>query len=169
MTTDKQKMEGQFGPAIFGLLEESSIRHLWRLSLLANFMNVPIYAEVGKKYKMTRAEVAILYCLFRNKELLAQDIVLATSQPKNTISRAVSILLKKELIRRRTNVTDRRSKTLVLTQAGNEIIGEIMPYFRNRQHAMRQSLNKREKETFDKLLSKILLGMPSWPEVTSEK
>jgi len=117
---------------------------------------------------MTRAEVAILYCLYRGKELLAQDIVLATSQPKNTISRAVSILLKKELIRRRTNETDRRAKTLLLTEAGNEIIVEIMPYFRKRQYAMRESLSKEEKEIFDKLITKILLSMPNWPKVKAE-
>jgi len=168
MTSDQEKMESRFGPAIFGLVEDSSIRHLWRLSFLANFMTVPIYAELGKKYKMTRAEVAILYCLYRGKELLAQDIVLATSQPKNTISRAVSILLKKELIRRRTNETDRRAKTLVLTEAGHDIIVEIMPFFRNRQYAMREALTEDEKETFDKLVNKILLSMPNWPKVIPE-
>jgi len=166
MTKNRQKLESRFGPAIFGLVEDSSIRHLWRLSFLTNFMNVPIYAEVGKKYNMTRAEIAILYCLYRSKELLAQDIVLATSQPKNTISRAVSILLEKEFIRRRVNAMDRRAKTLVLTDAGNDIIVEIMPYFRDRQHAMRKGLSKKEKETFDKLVTKILLSMPDWPEVT---
>jgi len=33
---------------------------------------------------------------------------------------------------------------------------------------MREALSKEEKETFDKLMTKILLSMPNWPKVTSE-
>jgi len=162
MTFEEDRMNELFGPAISNLLEESSVRHIWRLSFLVNFFLRPMYAKVGKRNGVSRYEVQILYSLTRRDDLMAQDIALITGQPKNTVSRAVSLLLKKEYIVRTTRDDDRRAKTLELTDSGRKLITEVIPDIVRRQDLMRDVLTDEEKETFDKLLSKIVFALPNW-------
>ncbi len=165
MTTDIEEMVECFGPAIEVLLEESSIRHLWRLAFLVNFFIGPLYAQLSKRYDVSRPEVQILYCLSRHKGLLAQDIALVTGQPKNSISRAVSQLVEKKYLVRTPRKNDRRAKSLELTDSGHKIIQKIMPCFRSRQDAMRNALTINEQKHFDTLLNKIVHAMPNWIDI----
>jgi len=167
MTADSNQMIERFGPAIEGLLEESSIRHLWRLAFLVNFFIEPLYAEISKRYGIGRQEVQILYCLSRNEGLLAQDIASVTGQPKNSISRAVTQLVEKKYLLRTTRENDRRAKTLKMTDSGREILLKLMPGFRNRQEAMREALTVKEQKRFDELLNKIVHDMPNWVDMKS--
>jgi len=167
MTADSEEMIERFGPAIEGLLEESSIRHLWRLAFLVNFFIEPLYVEISKRHGICRQEVQILYCLSRNQGLLAQDIASVTGQPKNSISRAVSQLVEKKYLLRTTRKNDRRAKTLEMTNSGREILSKLMPCFRNRQEAMREALTVKEQKRFDDLLNKIVYCMPNWVDLTS--
>jgi len=134
-TSSADEMIDRFGPAIEGLLEDSSIRHLWGLSFLVSFFIVPLYAQVSTRYKVNRQEVQILYCLTQNSGLLAKDIALVTGQPKNSISRAVSLLIEKKYLRRIPRKNDRRAKTLEMTDAGREVIDKILPCIHERQDA----------------------------------
>jgi len=162
MTVKQDQMEDRFGPAITPFLETSSVRHIWRLSFLVNFFNGPIYTKLASRYGVNRAEVQILYSLYLCDGLLAQDISLVTAQPKNTISRAISQLLSKGFLNRKTYEGDRRAKSLELTELGRALVAEIMPNFIARQEAMRATLTKKELATFDSLLSKMVSGLPSW-------
>jgi len=162
MTFEEDQMNKLFGPAISNLLEESSVRHIWRLSFLVNFFLRPMYVKIENLYGVSRADVQILYSLTRRDVLLAQDIALVTGQPKNTISRAVSQLLKKGYIFRTTRDDDKRAKSLELTEKGRELITEIIPKINRRQDFMREVLTEKEQETFDTLLSKIVFSLPDW-------
>jgi len=165
MTAKSDDMIEQFGPAIEGLLEESSIKHLWRLAFLVNFFIEPLYAEISRRFGVGRQEVQILYCLTRHEELLAQDIALVTGQPKNSISRAVSQLVEKKYLIQTKRKDDRRTKSLKLTNTGRELVSEIMPSFRTRQKAMRVALTATEQKKFDVLLNKIVYAMPDWIDI----
>jgi len=142
MTFEEDRMNEQFGPAISNLLEESSVRHIWRLSFLVNFFLDPLYSETVKRYDLSRAEVQILYSLKQRHVLLAQDIAMITGRPKNTISRAVSTLLDKGYLERKTDHVDKRAKSLELTE--------------------REVLTEDEQKTFDELLSRIVFSLPEW-------
>jgi len=168
MTFEEERMNKLFGPAISNLLEESSVRHIWRLSFLVNFFLRPMYAKIEDCYGVNRADVQILYSLTRRDVLLAQDIALVTGQPKNTISRAVSQLLKKGYILRTTRNDDRRAKSLELTEKGRELIMEIIPKIVRRQDFMRDVLTDSEKETFDELLNRVVFSLPDWVDADLE-
>jgi len=155
-------MNELFGPAIINLLEESSVRQIWNLSFLVNFFLGPMYIEIGKRFDVSRAEVQILYSLTQHDVLVAQDIALVTGQPKNTISRAISVLLEKGYLYRTTSEDDKRAKSLELTEPGRTMIEEVIPFIVERQNLMRDVLSENEKKTFDKLLSKIVYSLPEW-------
>jgi len=155
-------MNKHFGPAISNLLEESSVRHIWRLSFLVNFFLDPLYTATSKRYNLTRPEVQILYSLKQRDVLFAQDIALITGRPKNTISRAVSLLLDKGYIDRKADRGDKRAKSLELTESGRKIISEVVPHIVHRQDLMREVLTEDEQKDFDELLSKIMFALPEW-------
>jgi len=167
MPANSTGMIDQFGPAIEGLLEESSIKHLWRLAFLVNFFLGPLYVQITNRYGVGRPEVQILYCLSRTEGLLAQDIALVTGQPKNSISRGVTLLVEKKYVTRTTRTNDRRAKSLKLTDSGRELITKIIPCFRGRQEAMRGALTPKEQKRFDDLLNKIVYAMPDWIDIES--
>jgi len=85
-----------------------------------------------------------------------------TGRPKNTISRAVSVLLDKGYVKRQTDNDDKRAKSLKLTDSGLEIISEVLPHIVHRQDLMREVLTDDEKKTFDDLLGKIVFSLPEW-------
>jgi len=87
---------------------------------------------------------------------------LITGQPKNTVSRAVSTLIEKEYLIRKTRDDDRRAKPLELTKSGRALIAEIIPHVERRQELAREVLTSDEQKTFDKLLSKIVFSLPEW-------
>jgi len=165
MTAKSDDMIERFGPAIEGLLEESSIKHLWRLAFLVSFFIEPLYVEISKRFGVGRQEVQILYCLTRHEGLLAQDIALVTGQPKNSISRAVSQLVKKDYLIQTTRTNDRRTKSLKLTNSGRELVSKVMPSFRTRQDSMRLALTETEQKRFDALINKIVYAMPDWIDI----
>jgi len=162
MTFKEDRMNKHFGPAISNLLEESSVRHIWRLSFLVNFFLDPLYTATSKRYNLTRPEVQILYSLKQRDVLFAQDIALITGRPKNTISRAVSLLLDKGYIDRKADRGDKRAKSLELTESGRKIISEVVPHIVHRQDLMREVLTEDEQKDFDELLSKIMFALPEW-------
>jgi len=169
MAANNDEMIDRFGPAIEGLLEESSIKHLWRLAFLVSFFIEPLYVEISRQFGVGRQEVQILYCLTRHESLLAQDIAMVTGQPKNSISRAISQLVEKEYLVQTKRKNDRRTKSLKLTNKGRELVSRIMPCFRTRQDAMRVALTATEQKKFDALLNKLLYAMPEWIDIETTK
>jgi len=162
LNIEEERMNEQFGPAISNLLEDSSVRHIWRLSFLVNFFLRPMYCQISERYGVGRFEVQILYSLTQQKNLMAQDISLITGQPKNTVSRAVSTLIKKKYIVRKTRDQDRRAKSLELTKSGRALIAEIIPHVERRQKLARDVLTPDERKKFDELLGKIVFSLPEW-------
>ncbi|MEM9013087.1 MAG: MarR family transcriptional regulator [Pseudomonadota bacterium] len=159
-------MAAHFGALSLVMLNDSDLRHAWRVNFLANFFTGPIYRQLDDRFALTRPEFVILYCLSNAEGLVARDICLVTGLPKNSISRAVGDLLGKGLIARRTDASDKRAKLLALTEAGRAMLAETIPEFDRRQQAMRQALSEAEKAEFDRLILKIVYAMPEWVQTT---
>jgi|GEM_PF-660398 len=160
--SDENRMNKQFGPAISNLLEASSVRHIWRLSFLVSFFVGPLDTSLKRRFGVSRPEVQILYSLTQHDGLRAQDICLITGTPKNTIRRSILQVQDKGYVRRKVLDDDKRAKTLELTDAGRELMLEVLPVIVHRQSLMRGVLNDEERRTFDALLSKIVFALPNW-------
>lgn len=151
-----------FGPLSITMLVDTELSPAWQVNFLANFFTGPIYAELAERFDLTRPGFVILYCLSQRDELVARDICLVTGLPKNSISRAVTELEGKGLIERDTDASDKRAKPLTLTDAGKTLLARVVPLFKERQIAMRDPLHEDEAAEFDRLISKIIFGMPEW-------
>jgi len=165
MTTqdvDTARLVEVFGAVAVRLLHSQPTVHAWRLNFLANFFTGPFYRDLDEHYGLSRPEYVILLGLSQQSGLLARDICLATGLPKNSISRAVTDLLRRGLVQARTVVEDRRAKRLFLTAAGAELFAKVLPLAEARQAAMRSVFSPDEAEQFDGLLIKLIEGMPTW-------
>ena len=158
----KAAMARHFGPLSLVMLEETELRHAWRVNFLANFFTGPAYRQIDEQFALTRPEFVILYCLSYAPGLTARDICLVTGLPKNSISRAVSDLLEKGLVERKAGLKDKRAKPIFLTKEGLSALQKIVPLFEARQENMRRVLTEDEQVEFDRLLQKIVYAMPEW-------
>ncbi|MBZ0163587.1 MAG: MarR family winged helix-turn-helix transcriptional regulator [Notoacmeibacter sp.] len=157
-----ERMIGRFGEASVKMLTDTPLVHAWRISFLANFFTGPIYRDIGASFGLSRPQFVILFCLSQKPGLAAKDVCLLTGLPKNSISRAVSELMERDLIERETRDEDKRSKTLVLTAEGARLLDLVIPLFETRQEAMRATLTDEELRQFDALVEKMIFAMPDW-------
>ena len=85
----------------------------------------------------------------------AKEIRTLFPRPQNTISRAVSLLERRGLIRQRTSADDGREKPLWTTRRGARLLGEIREVSRRRQEELFGGLTSAERATFLRLATKL--------------
>lgn len=137
----------------------------YRISLIGNFFNGPIYVEIYKRHKLLRDEVNTLFCLAHFPELIQRDICLVMGRPKNSVSRAISRLVKRDLIAVADDPRDGRRGVLTLKPAGRKLYNQTRQLFVERENLMLASLNARERRSLDKLLTKLMTHYKDWSDL----
>lgn len=85
----------------------------------------------------------------------AKEIRTLFPRPQNTISRAVSLLERRGLVRPKTSADDGREKPLWVTRRGARLLSEIREVSRRRQEELFGGLTPSERATFLKLATKL--------------
>lgn len=134
----------------------------YRIGLWANFYTVPVFAEIERRFGLLRDENNILFCLTHYGSLTARSICEVTARPKNSVSRAVERLLRAGLVRRETDPDDRRKGVLTITPEGRELLTRTSVLFQEREALMLRRLTATERRTLDRLLGKLMAGIPEW-------
>ncbi len=80
-----------------------------------------------------------------------------TAMDKVAVSRAVSSLLRQRRLERRFASADRRRSALRLSEAGQRIYAQVVPFALAYERALLRPLGARERATLDRAL-RILLG-----------
>ena len=82
-----------------------------------------------------------------------------TRTHKSTISRAVTALMKREIVERVENEDDRREFRLRLTRKGTALYEELIPRLLRREQEILSCLSAQERRDFARLLGKIEQGL----------
>jgi DNA-binding MarR family transcriptional regulator len=135
----------------------------FRTNFIAHHFNQPLYDLIQRRYRLTPPEHVVLYALGLQEGITADDIAASSSRPKNTLSRAINSLLRKKLVLRKQDQSDRRRLSLYLTRAGRRIVSETVPLFVRRERAMAAALTADEQHTLNELLTRIILSKSQWP------
>jgi DNA-binding MarR family transcriptional regulator len=135
----------------------------FRINYLALTFNIPIYGWIEAHNGLKRPEFVVLYSLNLKDGVAAKDVCSASGFPKNTISRAIQILLKRRLIRRAADESDRRSFVLRLTPAGRRIVASAMPAMLERERVMLNALTPAERHMLFELMAKMVISSTEWP------
>ena len=100
----------------------------FRLNRLAAEVSSALSVEYQERYGLDIPEWRVLATLgFRNEACSAQYIAHCTRTHKSTISRAVTALMKRQMVERVENADDRREFRLRLTRKGKTLYEELIP------------------------------------------
>lgn len=147
----------------FSILENSAVRFGYRISVLANWYRGPGYKDIEQKFGLTEPECSALFCIGHSDGLTATDVCNITGRPKNSMSRAISVLMDKNLLSRATDEVDARKKRLVLTPEGRTLYEKIVPIFLRSEQRIVQPLTPSELSDLDRLLTKMTQHITSDP------
>jgi MarR family transcriptional regulator, temperature-dependent positive regulator of motility len=148
-------------PTTLDLIADSPVKYGFRITTMRNWYAVPAFGRIERELDLTESEITVIFCLGHIPALRAKDVSVISARPKNSISRGVHLLLRKKLAQQNADRADKREKTLTLTSSGLAMFRKIMPIFQARQDAMLSALTARERQSFDRLLDKLLAGLDS--------
>ena len=128
----------------------------FRLNRLAAEVSAALSGEYQERYGLDIPEWRVLATLgFRNDACSAQYIAHCTRTHKSTISRAVTALLRRQLIERVENEDDRREYRLRMTRKGKELYEELIPRLLRKEQEILSCLSAQERKDFALMLGKI--------------
>lgn len=150
------------GLVLDAILKDNPIPLAYRINYVANFYVGPLVAQMEKRFKLTRPEWIVLFCLTRQPRLNAQLISIVSGRPKTSIASAVKQLQRKKLITRKTDIADSRRRVLYLTEAGRSLYKAIVDGFVAREAAMLESLDAGERRVLLRLFDKMIKNAGRW-------
>jgi len=128
----------------------------FRLNRLAAEVSSALSAEYATRYGLDIPEWRVLATLgFRHDACSAQYIAHCTRTHKSTISRAVTSLMKRQIIERVENEDDRREFALRMTRKGKALYQELIPRLKRKEQEILSCLSAQERKDFGALLGKI--------------
>jgi DNA-binding MarR family transcriptional regulator len=128
----------------------------FRLSRLAAEVSTSLANEYRERYGIDVPEWRVIATLgYRQTPCSAQYISQCTRTHKSTISRAVTTLLKNNVIERVENEDDRREFDLRLTRKGRKFYEELFPRLLLKEQEILSCLSAQERKDFARALGKI--------------
>jgi DNA-binding MarR family transcriptional regulator len=128
----------------------------FRLNRLAAEVSAALASEYQERYGLDIPEWRVLATLgFRDDACSAQYIAHCTRTHKSTISRAVTALMRRQLVERVENQDDRREYRLRMTRKGKALYQELIPRLLRREQEILSCLSAQERKDFAALLGKI--------------
>jgi DNA-binding MarR family transcriptional regulator len=128
----------------------------FRLNRLAAEVSAALSSEYQERYGLDIPEWRVLATLgFRAEPCSAQYISHCTRTHKSTISRAVTALMRRQLVERVENEDDRREFALRLTRKGRTLYEELIPRLLRKEREIMSCLTADERERFALALGKI--------------
>ena len=128
----------------------------FRLNRLAAEVSAALSVEYAARYGLDIPEWRVLATLgFRKDPCSAQYIAHCTRTHKSTISRAVTALMKRQMVERVENEDDRREFRLRMTRKGTALYEELIPRLLRKEQEILACLSAQERKDLGRLLGKI--------------
>jgi DNA-binding MarR family transcriptional regulator len=128
----------------------------FRLNRLAAEVSAALASEYQDRYGLDIPEWRVLATLgFRQGACSAQTIVHCTRTHKSTISRAVTALMRRQLVERVENADDRREFSLRMTGKGQALYEDLIPRLKRKEQKILSCLSAQERKAFAAALGKI--------------
>jgi DNA-binding MarR family transcriptional regulator len=127
----------------------------YRLSILTQLVSQSLHDLYAGPFGLSVTQWRVMAALGRFAPLTASDVGQRIVMDKVAVSRAVAALLKRGLIERATDRTDRRRATLRLSARGRAIHGRIVPLALEYESRLCEALSAEEKRAFDALSDRL--------------
>jgi DNA-binding MarR family transcriptional regulator len=153
-------------PGLRAILGGTEIPTAYKIGYVLNFYREPSFRVIEMEFGLTRPEIVILLALHFREGITASEFCEFSGHLKAGVSRAVIVLERKGLIRRRTDKLDNRRRLLFMTDAGRDVYQRYIPMLREREKAMLECLSKAERRQLDRLLDKLGAHVPNWAKAS---
>ena len=127
----------------------------YRLSILSNKISEIVAATYKDKFALSITEWRIMAVLGEYPGISADEISVKTQIEKSILSRAISKLLKRNLIERQIAPDDRRRSEISLSKTGIAVYQEIVPLSYNYEEALLSCLSNDERNRFSELIDRL--------------
>ena len=129
----------------------------YKISVVSNTISSSIAAAYQSKFGLSIAEWRIMVILAEYPGVSADEVCRKTQMEKSIVSRAISKLLRRHLIDREMDETDRRKSILHLTDTGHAVFAEVMPVAKSYEQRFTRGLSGPEKKQLYHLLDKLFV------------
>jgi DNA-binding MarR family transcriptional regulator len=127
----------------------------YRLSILAQLVSDSLHELYVGPYGLSVTQWRVMAALGRFAPLAASDVGHRIIMDKVAVSRAVTTLMKRGLVERATDRTDRRRATLRLSTRGRAMHARIVPLALEYERRLYEILSAEEKCSFDALWERL--------------
>jgi DNA-binding MarR family transcriptional regulator len=127
----------------------------YRLSILAQLVSESLHDLYAGPFGLSVTQWRVMAALGRFAPLTASEVGLRTVMDKVAISRAVAGLMKRGLVERATDRTDRRRASLRLSARGRAMHARIVPLALGYQERLYEGLSADERLQFDGLSDRL--------------
>jgi DNA-binding MarR family transcriptional regulator len=125
------------------------IRRLHQISLA-------LFMDEAKEFEITPVQYSALLAIDIHPGIDQTALCNIIAFDRSTIGEVVSRLERKNLIKRTTGASDRRTKSLYITPAGRKLIEDIEPAVQSTQRRILQPLTMSERATLMRMLKKLV-------------
>jgi len=137
----------------------------FKISVLYRLMVRRSARFLNSKYDLSVSEWWTLGQLAVNSPGTVSGIVELTQNDKAQVSRAVTMLIQKELVRKEHNPEDKRSSLLYLTEKGRSLYDEVLPMRQKTQNLILEQLTEEEREVTERAIVKLTDYLLDHPEL----
>jgi DNA-binding MarR family transcriptional regulator len=127
----------------------------YRLSVLAQLVSESLHDLYAQPFGLTVTQWRVMAALGRFAPLTASDVGQRIVMDKVAVSRAVAGLMKRGLIERATDRSDRRRASLKLSIRGRAMHAQIVPLARDYEERLYEVLSLDERRNFDTLSARL--------------
>jgi len=127
----------------------------YRLSILSNRISGIIAQTYKNKFALSINEWRIMAVLGEYPGASADEVSVKVQTEKSIISRALQKLLKRQLVDREVDQTDRRRQNLKLTKTGYEVYQQNVPLSYDYENKLLECLSSEEQQQLYALIDKL--------------
>lgn len=127
----------------------------YRLSIISNKVSATIAQTYQDKFALSIVDWRIMAILGEYPGASADEVCQRAQMEKSIVSRAVSKLLKRNLIYREFDENDRRRSRLTLTELGISVYDDVVPLSYRYEQQLKECFSQQECEQLNSLLEKL--------------
>ncbi|MCC2111864.1 MAG: winged helix-turn-helix transcriptional regulator [Hyphomicrobiales bacterium] len=128
----------------------------YRLHMLADVVSQALARIYSQRFGLSVPEWRVIATLGQFDETTATTIVSHSRMHKTKVSRAVSALVEKGLVARKSNADDLREAFLRLTDRGWKVYRELIPEALGFAERLTEGLAPAERELLDRLMDRLI-------------
>jgi DNA-binding MarR family transcriptional regulator len=127
----------------------------YRVATLSNRISGIIAQTYKDKFALSVTEWRIMAVLGERPGASADEVSAKIQIEKSIVSRSLQKLLKRHLVVREVDESDRRRHNLTLTKTGKDVYRQIVPVSYDYEDQLLTCFNQHEREQFDKLVDRL--------------